>query len=105
MNIPPGDPKIGSSIFSDQCQSCHGIDGDGKGSPAPPLGKLFGRKAGTTAYNYSKAMKNCGIIWSPAHLWLYVVNPGLHIPGNKMAYPGLKDEQSRAHLIAYLASV
>lgn len=47
-------------------------------------------------------MKGCGITWTEKHLFAYFTNPGKHIPGNKMAFAGLADEQGRADLIAYL---
>jgi cytochrome c len=48
-------------------------------------------------------MKGSGITWSDKHLFLYLLNPGKHIPGNKMSFSGLAGEEDRAHLIAYLA--
>lgn len=48
-------------------------------------------------------MKGCGIIWTDKHLFLYLANPGKHIPGNKMSFAGLPGEQDRANLIAYLS--
>lgn len=53
---------------------------------------MVGRKAGDTAFSYSKAIKNSGIVWSPQHLFLYLLNPGKHIPGNKMGFAGLAGE-------------
>jgi cytochrome c len=50
-------------------------------------------------------MKNAGFIWSPNHLFVYLKNPGKHVPGNKMSFAGLADENDRANLIAYLKSV
>jgi cytochrome c len=53
------------------------------------LGGVVGRAAGSTAFGYSKAMKNSGITWTPKHLFAYVTNPGKHIPGNKMSFAGI----------------
>jgi cytochrome c len=47
-------------------------------------------------------MKGSGIVWSEKHVFMYLANPGKHIPGNKMSFPGLSSEQDRANLIAYL---
>ena len=55
----------------------------------------MGRKAAATAYNYSKSMKNSGIVWTEKHLFAYITNPGRHIPGNKMAYPGMADPEGK----------
>ena len=81
------------------------IQGDGKGAGAPPLGGVLGRKAGETLFSYSKAMKNSGITWSEKHLFMYILNPGKHVPGNKMSFSGIAGEADRGHLIAYLSSV
>ena len=79
--------------------------GDGKGAAAPPLGGIMGRKAGATAFSYSKAMKGSGIVWSDKHLWMYLGNPGKYISGNKMSFAGISNDVDKSHLIAYLASV
>jgi len=50
-------------------------------------------------------MKGSGIIWSDKHLWMYLLNPGKHIPGNKMSFAGISGETEKAHLIAFLGSV
>lgn len=81
------------------------MQGDGKGAGAPPLGGVVGRKAGQTLFSYSKAMKGSGITWSDKHLWMYLTNPGKHVPGNKMSFSGISGETDKAHLIAFLASV
>jgi cytochrome c len=65
------------------------MQGDGKGAAAPPLGGIIGRKAGSTAFSYSKAMKSSGITWSDKHLWMYISNPGKYISGNKMSFAGI----------------
>ena len=81
------------------------MQGDGKGAAAPPLGGVIGRKAGATAFSYSKAMKNSGIVWADKHLWMYLSNPGKYISGNKMSFAGISSEIEKAHLIAFMASV
>lgn len=81
------------------------IEGDGKGAAAPPLGGIMGRKAGTTAFSYSKAIKNSGIVWSDKHLWMYLKNPGQYISGNRMGFAGIASEEDKSHLIAYLSSI
>ena len=48
------DVKAGRAIFDSNCAACHGFTGDAKSASAPPLGGVFGRKAGTTAFPHSK---------------------------------------------------
>lgn len=43
-----------------------------------------------------------GITWGRDTLWVYLENPKKYIPGTKMVFAGLKKEQERADLIAYL---
>lgn len=43
-----------------------------------------------------------GITWSRETLWVYLENPKKYIPGTKMVFAGLKKENERADLIAYL---
>jgi cytochrome c len=63
------------------------------------LGTIAGERSN---FPYSKAMKSSGITWSDKHLFLYLANPGKHIPGNKMSFAGLTGDQDRANLISYL---
>ena len=37
-------------------------------------------------------------------LYQYLISPQAYVPGTKMTYPGLKDAQKRADVIAYLKS-
>jgi cytochrome c len=67
------------------------------------LNGLFGRKAGTVeGYNYSPANKNSGLTWDEATFREYIKDPRAKVPGTKMVYAGLKDEQRITDLIAYL---
>ncbi|ETW27419.1 hypothetical protein PFFCH_05191 [Plasmodium falciparum FCH/4] len=60
------------------------------------------RKSGDSDFPYSDANKNSGIIWSDKHLFEYLLNPKLYIPGTKMIFAGIKKEKERADLIEYL---
>merc|ERR1711977_505062 len=71
VEVPDGDPSAGRDIFDANCAACHAFEGDPKTASAPILGGLFGRKAGTTGFAYSKAMKNSGITWSRKHIFVY----------------------------------
>ena len=64
---------------------------------------MFGRKAGTVeGYNYTPANMNSGIVWDEATFADYIKDPKAKIPGTKMVYAGLKDEQRIRDLVAYL---
>ena len=74
-----------------------------KNAVGPVLNGLFGRKAGTVeGYNYSPANKNSGLTWDEATFRDYIKDPRAKVPGTKMVYAGLKDEQRINDLVAYL---
>ena len=105
VKVPKGDAKKGESVFVAECVTCHALDGDDRSAAAPNLGGIMGRKAGARDFPYSNAIKKSGIKWNPKHMFMYLQAPGKYIPGNRMAYGGIKDGQTRADLIAYLKSV
>jgi len=96
------DAAAGEKVFA-QCRACHQVGENAKNAVGPVLNGLFGRKAGTVeGYNYSPANKNSGITWDEAVFREYIQNPRAKIPGTKMVYAGLKDEQRINDLMTYL---
>ncbi|MBL0407738.1 cytochrome c family protein [Microvirga aerilata] len=96
------DAAAGEKVFA-QCRACHQMGENAKNAVGPHLNGLFGRTAGSVeGYNYSPANKNSGITWDEAVFREYIQNPRAKIPGTKMVYAGLKDEQRINDLIAYL---
>ena len=49
-------------------------------------------------------MKASGLTWDAATLDAYLADPQKKVPGNKMPFPGLKTENERSSLIAYLVA-
>src|SRR3954447_21752990 len=98
------DAAAGEKVFG-VCKACHQIGETAKNSVGPQLNGIIGRKSGTVpGYNYSAANKESGITWDEATFREYIKDPKAKIPGTKMIYAGLKDEQKIAELIAYLHS-
>lgn len=96
-----GDAAKGEKLYR-KCKACHALEA-GKKKIGPSLNGVFGRKAGgVDGFKYSKAMVNSGITWDEKTIGEYLANPKTYIPKNRMAFPGLKKEQDRADLIAYL---
>ncbi|QRM34646.1 cytochrome c family protein [Microvirga sp. VF16] len=96
------DAAAGEKVFA-QCRACHQIGENAKNAVGPVLNGLFGRHSGSIeGYNYSAANKNSGLTWDEATFRDYIQNPRAKIPGTKMVYAGLKDEQRINDLIAYL---
>jgi len=96
-----GDPAKGEKIFS-RCKACHTVEA-GKNKIGPSLAGVVGRHSGSIAdFKYSDAMHNANVTWDEANLDKYLADPKSFVPGNKMLFPGLKSEQDRQDVIAYL---
>jgi len=96
------DAAAGEKVFA-VCKACHQIGETAKNAVGPVLNGIVGRKAGTFAgYNYSDANKNSGLTWDEPTFREYIKDPKAKIPGTKMSYAGLKDEQKISDLFAYL---
>src|SRR6478736_3956563 len=96
------DAAAGEKVFG-VCKACHQIGETAKNNVGPQLNGIIGRKSGTVeSYNYSKANKESGITWDEATFREYIKDPKAKIPGTKMIYAGLKDEQKTNDLLAYL---
>lgn len=96
------DVENGAEVFK-KCRACHQIGEDAKNAVGPLLNGLFGRKSGTIeGFTYSDANKNSGVTWDEATFAKYIADPKAFMPGNKMAFPGLKEAEDVKDLIAFL---
>jgi cytochrome c len=96
------DAAAGAKVFA-QCRACHQVGEKARNGVGPVLNGLFGRAAGSIeGYKYTDANKNSGITWDDATFTEYIKNPRAKIPGTKMVYAGLKNEEQIKNLIAYL---
>jgi len=96
------DAEAGKAVFN-VCKACHGVGETAKNQVGPKLNGVVGSKAGSVeGFNYSEPMKASGLTWDEATLTAYLANPKEKVPGNKMVFAGLKDEQKQKDLIAFL---
>jgi cytochrome c len=96
------DAAAGEKVFA-VCKACHQIGENAKNGVGPVLNGIIDRKAGSVAgYSYSQANKNSGITWDDATFREYIKDPKAKVPGTKMIYAGLKDEQKTNDLVAFL---
>jgi nitrite reductase (NO-forming) len=102
-SVTNGDAAAGRQVFK-KCAVCHSLE-PGKNLVGPSLASVVGRKAGSKPdYDYSPAMKQSNLVWSPETLDSYLTDPQKVVPGNKMPFPGLKTDSDRADVIALLSS-
>jgi cytochrome c len=98
----PDAPADGASVFK-MCASCHQVGPNARRGFGPQLNGLFGRRAGNTPdYTYSDAMLRSGIIWNEQTLSAFLRDPDKTVPGNKMRFWGLHDDNQIRALVAYL---
>jgi cytochrome c len=98
------DAAAGKTSFN-KCLPCHAIGEGAKNKVGPELNGLDGRKSGSAPdYNYSEANKNSGITWNEAVFKEYIKDPKGKIPGTKMTFAGIKNENEINNLWAYISS-
>ncbi len=101
-----GDVTKGKKVFN-KCKACHAVGPDAKNKVGPTLNGIIDAGWGQVeGYKYSKALlagKDEGRVWDVETLEAYLIKPKEVIPKGKMAFAGLKKEDDRANIIAYLA--
>ncbi|TCR64136.1 cytochrome c family protein [Bosea sp. BK604] len=96
------DVAAGERSFN-KCRACHQIGETAKNTVGPVLNGLFGRHTGAVeGYSYSNANKGANITWDEATFAEYIKDPRAKIPGTKMVFAGIKNEQEIKDLTAFL---
>ena len=99
-----GDAAKCRKVFK-KCKACHSIKA-GKKKVGPSMFGVVGRKAGTAqGYRFSKAMKGSGLTWDEATLDKFLKKPKKVVKKTKMGFAGLKKDNQRADVIAYLKTL
>jgi cytochrome c len=96
------DVDKGATVFK-KCGVCHKIGPGATNLVGPELNGLDGRHSGSVAgYSYSPANKDSGIVWNEETFEEYIKDPKAKIPGTKMIFAGIKNEQEAKDLWAYI---
>lgn len=96
------DPDNGRRVFA-RCRACHTLNEGGRNMTGPNLWGVFGRPAAAREdFNYSAALREAGFVWDPERLDHWLENPRAFLPGNRMAFAGVRDADDRRDLIAWL---
>lgn len=100
--LAKADLKLGEQLIG-RCTSCHTFEkGKPNGVGPNQYGLMGSHMAHEPTFNYSDALKNKGGKWGFQELSEFLTSPQKFIPGNRMAYAGMKKPEERAALIAYI---
>ncbi|HKQ15847.1 MAG TPA: c-type cytochrome [Steroidobacteraceae bacterium] len=101
VHAEEGDPEAGADLYNSVCKACHAVN------IGPTLRGVVGRRiASVEAFTgYSDALKALqDKTWTPELLDTFLQGPGELAPGTLMTQV-VPDAQTRADLIAYLATL
>jgi cytochrome c2 len=91
-----------------QCRTCHQLGDGARNGTGPQLNGVVGQSAGhADGFRYSPAVIEAsegGLVWTEETLDAFLENPAGLIPRNRMSFRGVRSEDERAALIAYLMS-
>ena len=103
--LADGDAAAGEKVFR-KCKACHTVGEEAKNKVGPLVNEVIGRQAGMVDdFKYSPAMADAGtggLVWDEASLDAFLTKPKEFMSGTKMTFPGLRKEEDRADVIAYL---
>ncbi|MBP2230325.1 cytochrome c [Azospirillum agricola] len=99
------DPAAGQNAAK-ACAACHSFDKGGANKVGPNLFNVLGGPKGHMAgFGYSDALVKTGGQWSYDELNKFLYDPKAYAPGTKMSFAGIKKDNDRANVIAYLRSL
>ncbi|MFC3078761.1 c-type cytochrome, partial [Phenylobacterium terrae] len=104
--LPAADVAAGQAVFA-KCTSCHVVAAGAPHGTGPNLYGVVGRKpGGAPGFAFSPAFADYAgqhPVWTWEELDAFLKAPQKHIPGTKMTFVGLKKQEDRINMLAYLA--
>lgn len=107
--LASADPVAGANSFK-KCASCHSADPSSPNKVGPGLWNVVNRPvASHEGFSYSAGMKEFSkggsVVWDYDHLNHFLTAPKAYVSGTAMGFAGLKKDDERANVIAYLRSL
>ncbi len=106
--LAAADPTAGQAAAR-KCQACHDFSEANTNKTGPGLYDVVERVLGDhPGFAYSDAMMThhaAGDTWTYENLDHFLLSPKGFMPGTKMTFAGVKNDQERADIIAFLATL
>jgi cytochrome c len=104
--LAKADPAAGEATAKKVCAVCHTFTEGGRPGVGPNLyGVVMGPHAHEKDYTYSPAMQAKPGTWDYEDLNHWLKRPAAEVPGTRMAFAGINNDQQRADVIAYLRTL
>lgn len=90
-------------LLSLACVACHTLDAGQDHGLGPNLSGMFGATAARqSSFEYSQALVEAEMVWTPRSLDAWLAAPASFVPGTRMVFAGYSASEDRRDLIAYL---
>jgi cytochrome c len=105
--LAAADVAKGEAFVQQQCSSCHTLNQGGAAGVGPNLyGVVGGPMFASAGFGYSAAVKSKAKgNWNYDNMNAWLDDPASFAPGTEMSYPGIKNTQDRADVVAYLRTL
>jgi cytochrome c len=104
--LAKAEPAKGEATVKKLCSSCHTFTEGGKAGVGPNLyGVVGGPHAHMQGFNYTAGLKAIQGPWTFEELNHWLHKPSSVVPGTRMAFAGISNDQERADVIDYLRTL
>lgn len=107
LSFAEGDAAAGEKVFR-KCKACHAVGDGAQNKVGPELNGIVGQQmAAVPDFKYSDVLVEMGAegkTWTPEELDVFLTKPRDYAKGTKMSFAGLRKEDDRQDVIAYLTT-